>query len=104
MSIEIIKDKCVGCSKCIDVCPGNLIYKDQDQKMFIKYPKECWGCTACLKECKFGAIKYFLGADIGGQGGYLMTDDKSDFLHWHIVDKSGAETEIIIDKRESNKY
>lgn len=104
MSIEIVKDKCVGCNKCIDVCPGNLIYKDQDRKMFIKYPKECWGCTACLKECKFGAIKYFLGADIGGQGGYLLTDDKADFLHWHIVDKTGQETEIIIDKRESNKY
>ncbi len=104
MSIEIIKDKCVGCNKCIDVCPGSLIYKDEDKKMFIKYPKDCWGCTACLKECNFGAIKYFLGADIGGKGGSLYTKDEGDYLHWYITDKNGDEKEITIDKRESNKY
>ncbi len=103
MSIEIIKDKCVACKKCLGVCPGNLIYKDVDGKSFIKYPKDCWGCTACIKECKFGAIKYFLGADIGGLGGHLYTRDKGDYLHWHIRDKEGNEKVIRIDKKESNK-
>ena len=104
MSIRIIKDKCVACNKCIDVCPGSLIYKDEDKKMFIKYPKDCWGCTACLKQCNFGAIKYFLGADIGGEGGSLYTKDEGNYLHWHITDKLGKENIITIDKRESNKY
>lgn len=104
MSIKIIKEKCTGCGKCLDVCPGNLIYKDENGKSFIKYPKECWGCTACLKECKFESIKYYLGADIGGKGGYLYTKDEKDYLHWHIVDKSGEKQVITINKSESNKY
>ena len=104
MSITISKEKCVGCNKCIGVCPGNLIYKNSDNKAFIKYPKECWGCTACLKECKFEAIKYYLGADIGGKGGYLYTKDENNYLHWHIADKNGERQVITIDKSESNKY
>lgn len=104
MSIEIIKGKCVGCNKCLGVCPGSLLSKDDDGKVLIKYPKDCWGCTACLKECKFGAIKYYLGADIGGSGGYLYTKDEGDYLHWHITDKKGKENIITINKNESNKY
>ena len=28
MSIQINKLKCVGCGKCVEACPGNLIKKD----------------------------------------------------------------------------
>ena len=68
MSIRINKNKCVGCKRCLDVCPGSLIKTDATGKAYIKYPKDCWGCTSCLKECKTGAIAFFLGADIGGMG------------------------------------
>lgn len=104
MSIKIDKLKCVGCKKCIEACPGNLIYKDEAGKAYIKYEKDCWGCTACLKECKFAAIKYYLGADIGGNGAFLYVDEKNDDLDWHIVDKSGTETVIKTNRKESNKY
>ena len=30
MSIQINKLKCVGCGKCVEACPGNLIKKDTD--------------------------------------------------------------------------
>lgn len=104
MSIRIDKDKCVSCGKCTDVCPGNLIYKDENKKAFIKYPRDCWGCTACLKECGVGAINYYLGADIGGKGGYLYTEKDKDYLYWHIVNKDGEKRVITINKKESNKY
>lgn len=104
MSIKISKNKCIGCNGCIKVCPGNLIYKDDNNKAFIKYPKDCWGCTACLKECNSQAIEYYLGADIGGKGGHLHTKDEKNFLHWHITDKEGKKIVVTIDKRESNKY
>ena len=71
MSIQINKLKCVGCGKCIEACPGNLIKKDTDGKAFIKHVKDCWGCTSCLKECRFEAINFFLGADVGGKGSTL---------------------------------
>ncbi|MBC2580793.1 ferredoxin family protein [Clostridium sp. DJ247] len=104
MSIKINKEKCVGCSRCIDVCPGSLIYKDKDGKAYIKYEKNCWGCTACLKECGAAAIKYYLGADIGGNGAYLYVKQKKEELSWHIVDKNNNETVISTNRKESNKY
>jgi len=105
MSIKINKEKCISCKKCLDVCPGNLIYADENQKAYIKYPKDCWGCTACLKECPVKAVQLYLGADIGGNGGYLYTSNENkDYLNWHIFDKSGKEQVIIINRTESNKY
>ena len=61
MSIRIDQKKCVGCRKCSEVCPGTLIVME-DKKAVMKYPKNCWGCVSCVKECKAGAIDFFLGA------------------------------------------
>ena len=52
MSIVIDKSKCAGCGQCSIVCPGSLIKMGEDKKAYIKYPKDCWGCSSCLKECK----------------------------------------------------
>ena len=60
MSIMIDKAKCKGCGMCTSVCPGSLIYQDSEKKAFIKYPKDCWGCASCIKECHFGAIALYL--------------------------------------------
>ena len=73
MSIIIDKEKCRKCGKCTQVCPGSLIKKDEDGKAFIKYPKDCWGCCSCIKECQFDAIGLYLGADIGGMGSISLT-------------------------------
>ena len=80
MSIRINKNKCVGCKRCLDVCPGSLIKTDATGKAYIKYPKDCWGCTSCLKECKTGAIAFFLGADIGGMGSEMTVNERYDSL------------------------
>ena len=68
MSIAIDSMKCRACGKCLDVCPGSLIVRGEDKKAVIRYPKDCWGCASCIKECPFEAISYYLGADIGGMG------------------------------------
>lgn len=105
MSIQIDENKCIACGKCQNVCPGNLIYAEPKGKAFIKYQKDCWGCTACLKECPVSAIKFYLAADIGGKGGYLYTSQKErDYLDWHIVNKNGKEQIIRINRKDSNKY
>lgn len=104
MSIKIDVNKCVGCNKCLEICPGNLIYKDEQNKAFIKYEKDCWGCTACLKECKFKAIKYYLGPDIGGNGAKLYVEEVNDSLNWHITDKYSKETIISTNRKQSNRY
>ncbi len=104
MSIRINREKCIACGQCLKVCPGNLLYADQDQKAYIKYPKQCWGCTACLKECRVGAVQYYLGADIGGKGTFLYTKQEKDLLHWFFVKPGGTETRITINQTEANKY
>lgn len=104
MSIQIDKNKCIACKNCTNICPGNLIAGDDQQKAFIKWPKDCWGCTACLKECPVGAIKYFLGADIGGRGGCLYLENHPDHIKWNIISQEGKQYSIQTQKDKSNKY
>lgn len=103
MSIAIDKNKCIGCGKCSVVCPGSLI-KIENKKAFIKYPKDCWGCTSCIKECPVNAVQFFLGADIGGMGSLVHTEKDGDILNWIINRTDGTKTEIKINTKESNKY
>ena len=103
MSIRIDQKKCVGCRKCSEVCPGTLIVME-DKKAVMKYPKNCWGCVSCVKECKAGAIDFFLGADIGGMGSKMTVDKKGDKLYWQIHRQDGETEQIVLNTKESNKY
>lgn len=103
MSIRINKDKCRGCLSCTQVCPGNLIY-EKDGAAYIRYPELCWGCVSCVKECAFGAIEYFLGADIGGRGSTLNVTKDKGLLKWNIEKYDGSRITIEVDPKDSNKY
>lgn len=104
MSIHIHKERCVGCGKCTKVCPGNLLQQDDQNKAFIRCPEDCWGCTACIKECSVEAISYFLGEDIGGMGSVMHTKEEGDLLHWIIEDKDENQEVITINKKQANAY
>lgn len=104
MSIVIDKTTCTGCGKCREVCPGSLLYATGDGKTEIRYPKDCWGCTSCVKECRLNAIKYYLGPDIGGKGGFLYTRQEGSLLHWIITGADGRKQIITIDKSKANAY
>lgn len=104
MSIKIDKDLCNSCGRCRDVCPGSLLSADEAGKTENKYPKDCWGCTACLKECDSLAIRYYLGSDIGGEGSYLYVKKEGQLLHWVFVKPDGKETVITVDRNQANAY
>ena len=104
MSIMIDKQKCKGCGLCTEVCPGSLIYQGDDKKAYIRYPKDCWGCASCIKECHFGAIGLFLDADIGGRGSVMTVKSTEDTLTWNIEKRDGTTEQILINKKEANKY
>lgn len=104
MSIRIDTEKCVRCGACREVCPGNLIKRAADGTAYLKHPEECWGCASCLKECRHGAIFYFLGADIGGRGSLMQTVAEGDLTHWIITRAGQAPFTITVNRRESNKY
>lgn len=107
MSIRIDQDQCVGCGKCADICPGSLIEMQKIQnrkKAVMAYPKNCWGCAACVKECKFSAISLYLGADIGGEGGSIQVRDEEEKMHWTVRRSDESTVTVTIDKKESNHY
>lgn len=103
MSIRINHQKCVGCQKCIEVCPGSLI-SFTENKAFMEYPKDCWGCASCVKECPKQAIEFFLGADIGGNGSTMTVENKGDILQWNIQKYDGTTEVIEINRKNANKY
>lgn len=84
--------------------PGKPDISGLREKAFIKYPKDCWGCASCIKECHFGAIALYLGADIGGMGSLMTVKNTPDTLTWNIKKRDKSEEEILINKKESNKY
>lgn len=104
MSVRIDRELCVGCGKCADICPGNLITLDASGAAFLPHPEECWGCASCLKECVHGAIAYYLGADIGGRGAEMRTRREGDFRYWTIEKPGGDSVTIAVSRRDANKY
>ncbi len=104
MSIVIKKEKCVGCRRCTQVCPGSLIKLDEEGMAYIKYPKDCWGCVSCVKECNSGAIDFYLGAEIGGRGGKMRVKRQGDMICWEIVRPDGEIKTIEMDRTKSNQY
>jgi adenylylsulfate reductase, subunit B len=55
----LIKDRCINCGKCYEICPGDVFqWSGQKKKPIVTYPEECWHCGACRLECPSEAIDY----------------------------------------------
>ena len=57
--IIIDGEKCVGCCKCVNVCPIDLFIPPPGKGMppEAAYPDECWYCGCCVMECPCKAIE-----------------------------------------------
>lgn len=104
MSVRIDQTKCVGCGRCCEACPGNLLHLDEHDRAVIRDVRDCWGCTSCMKECPAGAIGLFLGADIGGRGAVMHIRKHGAVYDWIIDKPDGSETVISVDRRSANAY
>lgn len=103
MSIRLENEKCIGCGRCADVCPGNLLFIE-GRKAHIRDARDCWGCTACVKACPHSAIFYTLEASLGGAGGRLYAEDQKDTLAWILKLADGEEQRIAVQKNQANEY
>lgn len=61
-TIEILRDKCTGCTLCVRACPFGAI-RMENKIAVIDYDK-CTLCGACVVACKFEAIKFEKGEEV----------------------------------------
>ena len=61
----INRSVCVGCSVCVQNCPGNCLaiedakfHGDINTIAYMKEPKSCIGCKICRDVCPIGAITF----------------------------------------------
>ncbi len=52
--INVIDEKCVGCTLCTTVCPFGAI--EMDEQLAIIDLNKCTVCGACVEACNFDAI------------------------------------------------
>lgn len=101
--ISVDKKICIGCGKCADICPGNLLVI-KNSRAEIRDVRDCWGCTACVKICPKNAIAYQLSADLGGAGAKLFAEDSAEKLTWTIKKINGEKIILEVDKNSANKF
>jgi uncharacterized Fe-S center protein len=85
---EINTTKCVGCGKCLDYCPWDVITIENEKATIDK--SKCKGETSCMSACKYNAIEtpdnYFIPfqemlaeASIGP---VKALDSKIGYINW----------------------
>jgi len=63
-------DKCVGCGRCVEVCPHN-VFDILEQKSFIVDRDACMECGACALNCPLGALS--VNAGVGCAAAIIMS-------------------------------
>jgi NAD-dependent dihydropyrimidine dehydrogenase PreA subunit len=57
-TIQIEREKCIGCRICIEVCPrGVYIFNDEDYKVDLIFPDTCINCNACVHRCPAACLQ-----------------------------------------------
>lgn len=104
MSVVIDKEKCIGCGKCINICPGNVIRRDDSGKAYLDDPSDCWSCVSCMKECTVQAIYMILPPAVDANGGRMSVRQKGNITEWEIEKTDGEKLLLTTDTNEANKY
>lgn len=104
MAIRIDKELCNGCgnkeeSCCREVCPGDLLYKTEEDKAAIREKADCWDCGACVKECPRQAIEMYLPAEIGGRGTTLKAEILDTEIVWTLKKVGGSVEKFTIQNK-----
>lgn len=60
VTLELDEKKCIGCGKCVEVCPHHVLTVDS-RKARIQNRDGCMECGACSRNCPVGAISVRAG-------------------------------------------
>ena len=85
----IITNACVDVKdeSCVEVCPVDCIYADEDDRMRFIEPDECIDCAVCVEACPVQAI--FADDEIPASG-----KDYIDINALWFKDKTAARAKI----------
>ncbi|MBN2120491.1 MAG: 4Fe-4S binding protein [Candidatus Omnitrophica bacterium] len=53
MAVKVDREKCTGCSACVEVCPAGAIKIEKDKAIISD---ECVECGVCLEQCPNEAL------------------------------------------------
>ena len=104
MAVFANRSKCIGCGKCIAICPGNIFRRDKDGKAYLKDPQDCWSCVSCMKECPAGAISITIPPQLGGRGGHMYLEREGTVTRWTVEKADGHKEVVLTDTKEANRY
>ena len=91
----VINDKrCNGCAhftqpKCVDICPGDVLYLNEKEKASCYDSTDCWDCFACVKECPRNALSIRLPFQIDESRACLLVYHKGANTIFEMLDEDG---------------
>jgi len=62
VSPKIKRKSCIGCSQCVDHCPGKAIYIEKKKAYINK--EDCIGCAECIVRCPTASININWNQDV----------------------------------------
>lgn len=77
----IDEENCIGCGKCIRVCPTDAIVGSK-QVLHTVLPQFCTACSNCINTCPTDCITLStLGVELSEQEELLLTEKKQQRLN-----------------------
>jgi ferredoxin len=98
VTLEVEKEKCVGCGMCLAVCP-HAVLKMDDGRVGIRDRDACMECGACARNCPVQAVRVQAGvgcaaavinAALGRKGSCCCTIDGGEESDGPPTCSSGA--------------
>ncbi|MFQ5405618.1 MAG: ferredoxin family protein [Candidatus Micrarchaeia archaeon] len=91
MTVVIDSNKCTLCAKCVNLCPGNLLYFENAEGRVVRITSdaECWDCMVCVKVCPVQAIKTKLPFQLANRGATLLPKVLDGKIQWTLTYPDG---------------
>ena len=86
---ETISNECVGCGKCIEICPADALKLEENITIVDK--DWCIGCGVCVSQCLNDAIKIVLREDLEDK----LPEKDFQTLHTKILESRGNKKSLF---------